>query len=237
MVAASSMALEIEEITNPHPQCKLCTLAARNPNVVLVVHELYRRGVSGRTLIQKLEPVFAEANEELPARPSLERHLTKHCAILKGAPQVAPPKGTSDHETDYFELRTLYHEFKVIFQDVRREFSEAKRQKKKTSDYGLVMLVKLASELRQMLKTLSDMRNSEKLVSIILARHTEQLVHLLTEPLGATLRDVRDRLWRGEDPRVVAEKLDDLLGGELLPLFETIANQALEQSRQQYKLH
>ena len=165
------------------------------------------------------------------------RHLEKHCTILQGTTEIAPPKGQSEHETDYFELRILYQEIKTIFQDVRREFSEAKRQKKKTSDYGLVMLVKLASELRQILKTLSDMRNSEKLVSVILARHTEQLVHLLTEPVGATLRDTRDRLYRGEDPRNVAEQLDALVGEELLPLFESLAKQALEQSKQQYKLH
>lgn len=261
------------EITHAQRSCKLCQLVRLNPSVLFVVHELFRKGIKGRALVKKIGPIFAEAGEEMPARPAFLNHLRAHCSwpgvparpkkVKKELPLVpsialmpAPETHAAiaattafrsdavDAETDYIELRKLYEDFRTIFTDVKKKFhlESAKDGKqegdaKPPSDYALVMLVKLAGELRQMLKTLSDMRNSEKLFSLVLLRHTESLVSLLTEPLGERLRDVRDQLTSGADPQIVAARLDRLLGGEIYPLFETAATRAIEESRQRYRLH
>ena len=249
---------QFPEITNWYSQCRLCQLAKTNPSILFVVHELQRRGLRGRPLLNKLQNVFNEAGETLPTRQSFARHFEAHCAttpivrVTKADDDSGALEATflyngddADYETDYTELRSLYLEFKEIFIGVREQYGikkdddleDAGKKKGKASGYDLVMLVKLASELRQMLKTLSDMRNSEKLFAIVLVKHTEQLVHYLSEPIGVTIREVRDRLRRGDDPAEVAEHLDNLVGDGLFPLFESAAKQALEQSRQQYKLH
>jgi hypothetical protein len=246
MVAAHQIAPILEgfpEITDTHPKCVTCELARRNPNVVRVLHELYRQGLSQRPLFAKMEPVYAEAEEEMPRRQSVMRHLQNHVTPSRivyefGGVANAPaeaPKG-NDHETDYFEMRRLYAELKPILKQVREKLTLQSKDDK-ISGYDLVMLLKLFGEARQILKALSEMRNSEKLTSIILVRHTEALVHLLTEPLGTTLRDIRDRLNRGENPERVTRRLDDLLDGELFPLFESAAERAIAQSKEQYKLH
>jgi hypothetical protein len=233
------------EITNWTSQCGLCQLTRTNPNVLFVVHQLYEGGLSGRPLMKKIEPVFAEAKEKLPARQTFMRHFENHYGVQKtkleklAEPAIGAPVALSaqDEASDYTELRTIYNDFREIFETVKTEFKQAKDAKQKTSDYGLVMLIKLAGELRQTLKTLSDMRNSEKLLNLILVRYAETLIGNIAEPLGVQMRVLRDRLIKGEDPQVVAEQINVLLGGELFPLFESAAQNALEQSRQQYKLH
>lgn len=234
---------EFPELTQRQQQCRLCQLATTRPKVLFVVHELYRRGLTGRPLVAKLEPVFAEAGEEMPSRQAFLRHFERHCAAVAGedAPEEVKQIQRDDYESDYIELRKLYADFREIFTQVKDEFKERKRSRseggEKTSDYGLVMLVKLAGELRQMLDTLSKMRNSEKLFSIVLVRHTEQVIEAIVDPLGSTLKGIRDRLKRGDDAEAVAEELTRLLNGDIYPLFEAASKRALEQSRQQYKLH
>jgi len=84
------------EITDSHPKCVTCILARRNPNVVRVLHELFRQGLSQRPLFAKMEPVYAEADEEMPQRQSVMRHLKKHVTPSKivyefGGIATAPP--------------------------------------------------------------------------------------------------------------------------------------------------
>lgn len=222
------------EIVKPQANCKMCHLAESHGNIVRVCHELARRGVTGQPLEKRLQPVFQEAGLEQPSRPAMMRHLEKHCALVADAPSE---EETNDYETDYFELREIYTEVKKIFENVREEFSEAKEKGKKTSDYGLVMLLKLVTELRHMLKTLSDMRNSEKLVAVILTRHTEQLLERTALSVSLPVRDIRDRLRRGEAPDVLADELDRLLDEEFPAMMQTAGQTTLDQSRQQYKLH
>jgi predicted outer membrane protein len=212
-----------------------------NPKLLWVIDQLHKQGLSGRPLQAKLAPLFKEAREDEPTRQAVVRHYSAHCAAGRAEKErkqeEALAKAGDDYESDYIELRGLYADFRKIFTQVKHEFADREENDEKTSAYSLVMLLKLASELRNMLKTLADMRNSEKLFSVVLVRHTEQFVAFLSEPLGYTLRDIRDRLARGEDPTVVAERVDKLLGGELFPLFENAAKQAIERSRNQYKLN
>lgn len=227
----------LPEIVAPNEACKLCTLSKTHGNIVYVVHELFRKGIEGRTLEKQLAPVFAEAGLKVPSRHAITRHCREHFAPVEGLESAAPFHVTdTDQETDYIELRGLYGEFRAIFSEVKKERAAARAQGKPTSDYGLVMLLKLGGELRQMLKCLSEMRNSDKLFGVVLVRHTEQVINFLTEPLGTELRSLRDALTRGEEPATVAAKLDRLLSGEMFPIFQSAAEQALEQSRQQYKL-
>lgn len=231
-----TMSLRFHEITAPERQCRLCNLVKTNPSLVFLVHELYRRGAGIPALRTQCEDSFAAAGVTLPQRSSFQKHLQQHCSIVKGADTEAG----GGEETDYFELRKLYRQILSVWDWTFREFARVTgKQKGGTSltDQRLQSIVKLAAELRQILKTLSDLRNSERLVAVALARHTERLVHSLAEPLGVTLRDVRDRLVRGEDAQEIAADLDRKIHGELFPLFETIAGQTLEQSKEHYKLH
>lgn len=239
------------EIDRWFSQCRLCQLVRTNPQVLSIIHMLYKQGVAGRPLVARVEPVFAEAGEEMPTRQSFNRHFEAHCVMPKparaptqrpscpsdAAVPEADPLATTDYETDYAELRELYGQFKLIFQKVRSEYTEAAVAKSPITDYGLVMLVKLAGELRQTLKTLSDMRNNEKFVAVLLARHTENVVHFIGEPLGVALRHVRDQLEHDGDPALARAELDRLLNGGLTPTFTNASARALERSKSAYKLN
>jgi hypothetical protein len=218
------------EITRRNAQCRVCRLVDTKPAVVFTLHELHKRGgLTDRQLVEKIAPVFAEAGETVPARAAIQNHFKNHC----GTP-VPVIESSDDYASDYQELRGVYNEFRTIFTKLRTDFANEKD--KKASDYWLVMLVKLAGELRNMLKTLSDMRRDEKLFNIILVRHTEALVQQLAEPLGLALRDIQDRLARSEDPTLVAQRVEQLLAGDLHPIFERAAKHALESSQQEYKV-
>lgn len=222
--------MNFSEVTRRTAACRLCALITAQPNVMFVVHELHRRGVGGQPLLFRVRGVFEEIGEPVPSQAAFETHFTTHCTF-----EVHKPGDDRDYETDYGELRALYLEFRTIFQDMRR--GDESLGDGAGAGVDLKLLVKYASELRQMLRALADMRNSEKLFSVVLLRHTEQLVHYLTEPLGVTLREVRNQLLRGDAPADVAAHIDALLGGEIFPLFEFAAQQALEKSRAEYKLH
>lgn len=237
--------MRFAEITKPTVGCALCNLRATAPTLLHALHELRRRGVGAQEAARRSKPAFDEARIPVPPVETFAKHYAEHCTW----PDVRPI-AADDFETDYLELRELYGTFRAIFENAMSELkalqdAEARanadedetRSGPTTAKYANVL--KLAGELRMMLKTLSDMRNSDKLFSVILLRHTEQLVNNISGPVGATLRDMRDRLHRGDDPKAVASDIDRLLDseGEIFQLFKTAASQALEQSQQQYKLH
>lgn len=220
------------ELTKRAANCELCKLEGSQPNVLYTVHELHRRGHDLPEVIRRVKPVFAEVRREVPEPAVFADHIELHC-------RWDVEDGEADFETDYKELRSLYLDFRMIFSDVRTHFTKLQTEGEEAtvSVTELQMLIKLASELRHMLKALTDMRNQDKLVGLILARHTEALVERIAEPIGTTFRSVRDRLESGDDPDAVVAQIDKLLDGEIYPIFEAAAAQAIERSRQQYNLH
>lgn len=237
--------MRFHELIKPTVGCSVCDLRGLNPGLLFTLHELRRRGLSAAEVLRRGATAFTEARWRPPAVEQLEAHYTQHCAW----PDVRPI-AQDDFETDYLELRDLYGTFRAIFERAMEELREMQEQQARAdadeegsgagpSPLKYANVLKLAGELRMMLKTLSDMRNSDKLFSVILLRHTEQLVTNISGPVGSTLREVRDRLLRGDDPKVIATDIDRLLDteGEIYQLFKAAATSALEQSQQQYKLH
>lgn len=241
---------DFPEIIKPDRRCKLCGLAQKHPIVVHVVHELWRQDLTFQSLYRKVGPVFAERELEMPTDRAFARHLRGHVntALIEDGwrgvndQEESPP--ADEHESDYREMRSLYADLKPILKQARADVASKKGKKdEKISGYNLVMLLKLFGEARAILKSLSDMRNSERLTQTILTKHTERLVNFITGPLGRRLRTLRNLIIDGADREVLVAEIDELLGqepgehGALYPLFADAARQALDQSRQQYKVH
>jgi hypothetical protein len=250
-VAQTQLIPGFPEIIEPHHRCRLCNLAQEKSGLVRVIHELYRRGMSGRPLLGRVAPLFRERDEPPPSPAAIMRHMEKHVDVTlistewmqKDGPDLTAIEGGDalpevDHyEVDYLELRKLYNELRPLLREARADLKKKHASEEdKISGYDIVMLLKLFGEARQILKTLSDMRNSDRLTTVILVRHTRQLIHFLAEPLGVSLRSVRDRLLRGDAVDDVVEDITTLIEGDLDPLFEQAAERALEQSRTQYRL-
>jgi hypothetical protein len=242
---------EFPEIISPHNRCKLCLLASEHPNLVHVIHDLVRRGMTGRPLHTRVAPLFSEIGVNVPSVQAMTRHLENHVDETRISSSWAREEGVNlteveigdnlpeiDHcEVDYLELRRLYSELRPILRETRASImTKRKKDGEPISGYDVVMLIKLFGEARQILKSLSDMRNSDRLTKVILIRHTEQLVAAITQFVGAALRNTRDRLTRGEDPEEIADDLSRLIEGEMDPMFESAAKKALEQSSSQYRL-
>jgi len=242
------------EITTTHPNCRSCGHARTHPEIVHTLHELYRQNIEQRPLHAKMANVYEGAGIRAPTRPALMRHLKGHLTPSRisytfngvtGAPPEAP-RG-DDFETDYFEMRRLYGDMLAL----RRQFEKSMKARAaiaaaaatkagvpgKSTSYDTLVMTKLHAESRQTLKTLHDMRNSERLTGTILVRHTELLLGMLSGPLGAAIRGVRDRLARGDTRESLVDGLNDILENDINALFVTLADQAVAQSKDRFKLH
>lgn len=205
--------------------CGICRLKETHPGIVYVLDTLHAQGVTMTILRLQSEPVFAEAKLSVPTSEELAWHYNQHTALPERA------AATDDYESDYFELRKLYRGFLDMYNSIVESISVEDRLLHSGS------VSRMVKELGGMLKTLSIMRNNEKLFSAMLLRHTEFMVAELSLPVGRTLREVRDQLLNGESPTEVARGIDEVLSRELMPAFESAAHRAIEQSTARYKLH
>jgi hypothetical protein len=234
--------------------CRMCKLIEVEPGIIHVLHELFRQGYSGLPLQNKMKPLFEEAGLVQPARQSMMRHLQGHVVVSKishewkgGTGEPPPPTTVSPqgnhYETDYIEMRRLYEKLRPIIDYIETQVNKKTLSNQDISSYDIMNITRVWAEGRQLLKSLSDMRNSEKLMGVILVRHTEGLLQLLADNVGIVLRNMRERLLRGDSPDDLIRYIDTLTGltnggeGDLLPMFESAAQRAIAASKESYNLH
>lgn len=216
------------ELTYRSPKCTLCSLAETSPAVLFVVHELYRSGCSVWAARERIKPVFDEANIALPPYRTLQVHLEAHTSITPAA------ENDQDYESDYFELRKLFKDLLTMFDATVRNPETGELNK---VDARLPTVLRLVSELRQMIKTLSEIRTSEKLFSTVLSNHSHQMAVGIAVPVTAALRDLLTLIDASAPSNVLTARIEEYLQQELPRAFDEITRETLEASTNQYRLH
>lgn len=218
-------------------RCRICALQVDHAGALATIHDAYAQGTNWCELTRIANRLLAvDGVEPDPpiARDSLRRHCQKHLQVVTASLDAADGAPRDDYEVDYLELRKLYGKMVRLFDKFYVELSPEAIRK---NTYEHMALLRMVSDLRATLKTLADMRNSEKLMGTILNNHTRQLIRLFSEPVGQMMRRAVERLRAGEDPQEVADWIEQLLAGDIYPAFNDAANRALEISRQQFGLH
>lgn len=158
----------------------------------------------------------------------------------KALPEVAaPPIGASDE--DYTELWALYSKLKPILDKVCEDTlsklkPDAEGKTVGITSYDAVMLSKLYSEARGTLGDLNRIKNSDRLIKLILETAGRNVILRVAEVVANPFVVLKGHLERGDVGQAM-QLIGEVLGGGLVQDLTTTAQQALALTQEQYKLH
>lgn len=253
------------EITQPTPQCKLCTLAASAPGLLKLMHAARRdEDLGNDALATRMRGAFERHGHMVPSPRAIGRHFSGHVDFA-AVPAVGdfdmpdPMQVTFERlagaEQDLTALRpedialgrndSDYHSMADLFRRLMRRIASLDSDPYAfVNDDGKPSLQKLSiwsnmiSGAKSIIEGLNKMRNSDRMTASILEQHTKRYATALAAPLADTIRGVRDGLRTVDDPRVRAleQRLTVLLESGVGDMFTEAAASALRETKEQYKL-
>lgn len=94
----------------------------------------------------------------------------------------------------------------------------------------------LISEARQILEGLSKMRNTDKITSYILEKHTRDFSQMVAAALGKSILDIIDALDASSDRDDVKRQLTKLVNRGVPSMFRDAAHATLTSSKEEFGL-
>jgi len=137
-----------------------------------------------------------------------------------------------DDDSDYFELWELYDKLKPLLEGIYNS-AAAELKNGEYNAYDLVLLLKIFGEGRKMLAEANRMKNSDRLMRLVLEAHTKRFVRVLSEPLGQALKNHLLLMRRGE---LHPDQFEMFLNDQLVHIFQSAATKSLAMSCEEYKL-
>lgn len=251
--------IRFPELTARTSRCRLCQLTDDAPDLLAIAHELIRQGLTSTEIAKRMHAVLKEQDIRPVTARTVLNHVEMHISesrilnryskdagggdvprVAKGGLQVVDggvlpfPAKQSDVEADYHEMRRLYDKLHPIL-DMAFELLENASSEDGVDASSLITLVKVFSEARAQLETLSKMRNSDRLIMAILEWNTRALTHNVSEPLCRKLREILCDL-DDDDAELAHAKLNTFLQKEIGPIFLAGARDALTKSAEEFKL-
>lgn len=242
--AEASVVPGFPEITALHPQCRLCALVGSDPELLTQIHMQAKSGAGSRRLQTAFEAAWADRLEQPMDHQNYKRHIENHCTIKQpiAAPSFDEPipeakiaeanaslEKMAEHD-DYFELRDLILQLRQQMENMSRT---KKNDSSESNFYWLTIWLKIVSELRACLESLSRMRNSDRVTKAVLQAHTKRFVQLFSEPLLIELQKTLVATQQGEGEPAVARLIDESVSR----IIQTAATSALRETSEAYKLN
>lgn len=140
------------------------------------------------------------------------------------------------NSSEYAFLHDLYVKIYQRFQAIDAD-AQAFANKNGGWDLGMLKAyTSLCHEVRAIIESLNKMKNSDRLVLMILETHTKKFAQNLAAPMGLELRGVCEELARIPEASHAAARLTALVEGGVTNLFKKAAVDSLAQSREKYNL-
>jgi hypothetical protein len=180
----------------------------------------------------------AELDAMLPALPPLQPSAAITAVSTTGLPPVIvgrPSPATmrlNEDDSDYFELWELYDKLKPLLENLYN-VEVASLANGEYRAYNLALLMKIFSEGRKFLGEANRMKNSDRLMRLILEAHTKRFVRILSEPLGHSLKSFLLRMRRNE---LSPDEFEKFLNEQLVGIFQAAATKSMAMSCEEYKL-
>lgn len=159
-------------------------------------------------------------------------------------PHAPPPKvelvkpRPEDEEAgaaDYFDMENVIRRLRARLEQIDQDTSFVD-ESGRVNTYGIVIWLKLVSEMRQALESYNRMKNSDRLTKAILQAHTKRFSQLLSQPLITRFEVVLGSLKADAMPNAVAE-LEKLAREDIKQIVLKAADESVRESVEVYKLH
>lgn len=181
--------------------------------------------------------------EDIPSTAIAERpRALSPVGILPPAPpprvELAKPR-PEDQEAgagDYFDMENVIRRLRVRLEQIDQDTSFVDDDGR-VNTYGIVIWLKLISEMRQALEALNRMKNSDRLTKAILQAHTKRFAQILSAPLIARFESMLAFVQRGDNSGALAEIERLTRGGQMKEIVLRAADEAVRESVTAYKLH
>lgn len=165
-------------------------------------------------------------------RIDLERVCEEESALRK----ASHAEGAMGHNSsDYRHMWTLFMQIVERADSMNSDpnaFSTGTGFNEKTINAW----TKMIATARSILEGLNKMRNADKMVGVILDKHTRTLAQAVTIDLGVELKRVLDSVDRGDDHSAIAFNIRKLMYKRLPEIFLRSARASLDSSREEFGL-
>lgn len=149
---------------------------------------------------------------------------------------------SADIVGDYLEAWTLYERLKAFLDRLDVSSAFAKPQPDEDGEalgrraYALMIWLKLVKETRQLLETISRMRNADDFTRRLLEAHTKTHEVELSHRLRSVLFEVLSSLREGAYAAATARLAELVEGAGIVNYFDAAREAALEQSYAQFRV-
>lgn len=263
--AASVIVPGFPEIVGRVSACRLCQLVDSDPNFLRRIHKLWQHGNGVRRLESEMWHAWTSRGEKVADHRTYHRHLRQHCdfTLVDGALEVAMEAGSAaggeraaralvpvkvkaetdpgaraaaEEAPDYVDMEALLAKLRDRMAEIDENTSFVDDEGRVNS-YGIMVWLKLVSEFRQAVESMSRMKNSERLIKAILQSHTKRMAQLISAPLVERFEVVVTAMREGRDGDLVAGELERLASSDIKSLILQAAETAVAESCEVYKLH
>ena len=135
---------------------------------------------------------------------------------------------------DYFTMESLIIRLQARVDQLDKDTAFVDRDGR-VNTYGIVIWLKLISELRQALESLNRMRNGDRLTKSIIQATVKRNAVLTSAPLIQRFQLIIELLRNGT-PETAAAELEKLTGGDIGAIMLKAAEEAVRESCEVYKL-
>ena len=263
--AAAVIVPGFPEIVGRVSVCRLCQLVDADPDFLRRIHKLWQQGNGVRRLESDMWHAWTSRGEKVADHKTYHRHLRSHCdfSLVDGALEAAMSSGTAaggaratremvpvkvkaqthagaqaavEGAPDYVDMEALLAKLRDRMAEVDDNVAFIDDEGRVNS-YGIIVWLKLVSEFRQAVESMSRMKNSERLIKAILQSHTKRMAQLISAPLVERFEVVVTAMREGRDEDLVAGELERLASSDIKSLILQAAETAVAESCEVYKLH
>lgn len=250
---------DFPEIVRKETQCRVCKLVEDAPELLHDIHSKWKMGAGVKALETEMKLEFTMRQEDGIDHRCFARHFKNHVDFSETTMAVgeileddfpediirpiapAPPlmltqPRPEDIEAgagDYFDMQNVIDRLRSRMHQLDDQTAFVDKDGRVNS-YGMVIWLRLVSELRQSLEALNRMRNSDRLTKAILQAHTKRFAQLLSGPLVARFETVLERLQTSPEDAIF--EMEQLAHGDVKSIVLRAAEESVRESCEVYKL-